>query len=252
MIRFKVLILSSILFSCSPDPPKKNQENANKLIVDDQTDTISHIGSSQQDSSNTLNQKDKYGLKQGKWTKIWRNKIIESAHYKNDTLHGYFISRENGGGYEGNYVKGRREGLFFHWYSYKKSLLAVTNYQNDIALWSGYPAADERRLFPVKGFHIYKDSLFIRAPYENGKIWYEGNFCLKPDTYNNGRLMTYAYGTHKIYFRNGKTKGIVDYDNETIREFDSLGKELYSVGFDEKNIHNQGNPRLHRDSSQHH
>ncbi|MDP3928411.1 MAG: hypothetical protein Q8R57_05275 [Bacteroidota bacterium] len=230
-----------MIYSCSFDNERKTDNtNVDSLKTKgiNHNDTAIKGDSSIIETSEKLNWRDENGLKQGKWIKKLKGKIIEIANYKNDTLNGYFQSFEKGGGYEGNYINGKREGMFKSWYVYKKSLLSVVFCINDSLIWMGFPAADEKNLCPVKGFHIERDSVFISAPHENGKIWYVGHFCLLPSK-NRGHLTTYAYGTHKIYFRNGRIRGIVDYSKELIQEFDSTGKELYIAKFDNYNLHNQ-------------
>jgi len=93
----------------------------------------------------------------------------------------------------------------------------------------GCSAADKDRLVPIKDFGIYKDSVFIQEPNGNGKIWDEGNFCLRFDK-NNDRKITYAFGVHKTHFKNGNHKGIVDY-NKKNKEFDTIGTKLYIAKF---------------------
>lgn len=196
----------------------------------------------QVDYSDSINYTDSNGWKQGKWIlRGWKNEIIEIKTYKNDTLHGLY-QKLNGTPSDEKYIMGKREGYQYTYYKNPTRLLSVSYYENDSSIWTGFPAANESILTPVKHFQSTRDSIFIRAPYENGKTWYEGSFCLKPSKLNNGRIMTYSYGLHKMYFRNGKLKGVVDYDNEIIQEYDSLGNELYKAKFEEQELHNQPLP----------
>lgn len=139
---------------------------------------------------------------------------------------------------EGYYKNGQKDGLQFSYYGKKESILMVSYYNNGKRIWSGFPAAGRDFVIPLKDFYISVDSTHIKAPYINGQTWYEGSFCLLPDSLNNGRLLPHRYGIHKIYHMNGIIKGIVDYDNETIQEFDSLGNRKYQTKFDESTIHN--------------
>ncbi len=192
---------------------------------------------------NNLNEQTNYtdtnGFKQGLWVKKWRGKLIEQANYKDDLLDGYYISLESGGGLEGNFKLGKREGIFYYWYTYRKNALAVTYYTNDSIVWQGYPAANEKYLIPIKRFHINVDTVHVRAPYNTGKIWYEGNFCQRQIKSGSNFKSTSPIGVHKIYFRNGVLKGIVDYTNETIQEFDSTGNSLYKTTFFDFQTHHQ-------------
>ena len=242
----RVILISILFYSCSFDNNQKNTESQLDSLQEPQSDlpeTSTEKNISSADTSAVLNFRDDNGLKQGKWIRKLKGEIIEIAHYKNDTLNGYFQSYEFGGGYEGKYENGQRQGIFLNWHVNKKSLLAVTLYKNDKQVWMGFPSADEHYLFLQKGFQIEIDSVFIQAPYENGETWYEGHFCLRPSNMNKGRLMTYPYGNHKIYFRNGKIRGIVDYSNEMIQEYDSKGNELYRTKFSDYLTHKQPNYR---------
>lgn len=181
---------------------------------------------------------DTNGLRQGKWIRKWKGHIIDIKNYKNDTLHGLY-QHLDGIPYEVNYVMGKKEGFSYSYYLNPKRILMVNYYENDSNIWGGFPAANENFLTPVKHFRTNRDSIYIRAPYENGSLWYEGYFCLRPSEMNMGRLMTYCYGEHRIYHRNGRLRGIVDYTNESIQEYDSLGKVLYTAKFEEYDKHNQ-------------
>jgi len=216
----------------------KSSKNTNAIIKSENNaavivDTVVHNLHEQ------TNYTDVNGFKQGIWVKEWSGKIIEKATYKDDLLDGYFISLETGGGIEGNYKLGKREGIFYYWYTYRQKALAVTYYINDTIAWQGYPAANEKYLIPLKSFHIYVDTVYIVAPYETGKTWYEGNFCQRQIKSSSNFKSTTPIGVHKIYFRNGAIKGIVDYTTETIQEFDSTGIMLYKTGFYDFQTHHQ-------------
>lgn len=189
----------------------------------------------------TINFTDSNGLKQGKWIKKWRGKIVNIEHYKDNLLHGYYAYYIDGNVLvcDGNYVNGKREGLFFSYYDYKSKLIGMESfYKNDTSIWFGFPAADGNKLVPIKGFGIHKDSVFIQAPDYDGKIWYEGTFKLQNNKYNDIKE-TIAYGIHKVYFKNGKLKGIVDYDKKMMEEFDTNGTKLYKAKFSQFGIHKQ-------------
>ena len=216
----------------------KSPENSNANIKSENSAPII-VDTVVQNLHEQTNYTDANGFKQGIWVKEWRGKMIEKTTYEDDLLDGYYISLESGGGLEGNYKIGKREGIFYYWYTYRQKALAVTYYINDSVAWQGYPAANEKYLIPLKHFHINVDTAFIRAPYEPGKIWYEGNFCLRQIKSGSNFKSTTPIGVHKIYFRNGVLKGIVDYTTETIQEFDSIGNSLYKTGFYDFQTHHQ-------------
>ena len=244
MIKSLIFILTFIILtSCNSESAKKSSDISTQLNDSYVTTIDSTSGLKVKiDYSDSINYTDSNGWKQGKWIiRGWKDKIVEIKTYKNDTLHG-LSQKLNGTPHDGNYAMGKREGYQYAYYENPTRLLSISYYENDSIIWIGFPAANEDFLTPIKHFHSTKDSIFISAPYENGKTWYEGFFCLKPSKLNNGRIMTYCYGLHKMYYRNGKTKGVVDYDNETIQEFDSLGNELYKAKFEKHEIHNQPLP----------
>ncbi len=78
----------AFLVSCSNSNNLTNVVNNDSLqtkIVDSIVDssTIKHK------EIETLNFTDSNGLKQGKWIKKWRGKIVNVEHYKDNLLHGY-------------------------------------------------------------------------------------------------------------------------------------------------------------------
>ena len=237
MKHFIPIVLLIFIVGCSDSNNSKSSVNINSLPS---KTSITNFGAATiiPKQKETLNFTDSNGLKQGKWVKKWRGKIVSVKHYKDNLLHGYYLDST----YlpvECNYVNGKKEGMLFGFYNFKKKVVMVeTFYKNGVHIWTGYPASGNYFLIPIKKFCIYKDSVFIQAPVGNGIIWYEGNFCLRY-TNRNKQKMTYAYGIHKVYFKNGKLKGIVDYDKQTIQEFDTNGSKLYKAKFSEFEIHKQ-------------
>ncbi|NRA13022.1 MAG: hypothetical protein HRT57_13800 [Crocinitomicaceae bacterium] len=112
----------------------------------------------------------------------------------------------------------------------------VSLYEHGDHIWSGFPAAGRAYIIPPKGLYIKKDSVHIRAPYINGQLWYEGDFCLLYDNLNQ-RMMTRSYGIHIVYHMNGKIKGYADFSKETLKEYDTLGKLKYETKFNDYETH---------------
>ncbi|MFA9214576.1 MAG: hypothetical protein ACEQSR_12130 [Candidatus Methylacidiphilales bacterium] len=240
MKNFAIILTIIIFIACG------NSNTSNSIVITDsvtlKTDTtLLDSVNTKKPAVETINFTDANGLKQGKWVKKWKGKIVNVAHYKDNLLHGYSAYYLNGNvlTYDGNYVNGKREGLFLGYYSFKyKSICWEGFFKNDTCIWSGFPACDKDRLVPLKGFGINRDAVFIQDPDYDGKIWYEGNFKLQKNKYND-RKETEAYGIHKVYFKNGKLKGIVDYDKQTIQEFDTNGTRHYKAKFNEFEVHKQ-------------
>lgn len=184
-----------------------------------------------------VNYTDTNGWKQGKWIRKWKGHILEINNYVNDTLHGMQQYLDGWCPTEIYYEKGKREGFKYIYSSHKKECIGMILYfENDSCIWSGFPCIGRMMYVPDKDFHIYRDTVFIEAPYINRNLWYEGHFCLKPDSVNDGRLMPHRYGIHKIYHLNGNIRGIIDYTKKTVQEFDSTGKFLCQSRFDEYKV----------------
>lgn len=235
---FRVLLFAllgvGLWASCASEsaktPRKKSAPTSDTTLV--LADNIPDFRNDQGDAS-LINFTDANGWKQGKWLRKWKGKLVELYTYVNDTLHGPYETSHG----EGYYNNGLRHGFQFAYYGEKESILMVNYYTNGEHVWGGFPAAGSELLIPVKEFHISVDSTYVKAPYINGQTWYEGGFCLLPDSLNYGRLLPHRYGIHKIYHMNGQIKGVVDYERETIHEFDSLGRLKYQARFDEAHIH---------------
>lgn len=231
-IEFMLMLLFVIVVGCNSTTLDKQHTKAILTENDQRIDSI--IKSTPQiDYSDSVNFVDSNGLKQGQWVKKWKGKLIEKYTYVDHVLHGDYET-EHGKGY---FENGKMEGLQYTYYGDKKGIMMVTYCEKGERIWSGFPLANRDFLIPVKDFHIYRDSIEVKAPYMNGQTWYEGNFCLLPDRKNNNRYMPYRYGVHKVYHMNGKVKGIVDYSKQTVQEFDSLGNQKYQAKFEETEIH---------------
>ena len=220
---FLFIILVLLLIGCQspekakPDPGLKIQVTDSTQIIKTPEELVHEVN-----YSDSLNHTDINGLKQGPWERYWNDKLVESYFYVNDTLHGPYKTDHG----EGVYKHGKKHGYQFSYYGDKESILMVNYFEDGEHLWGGFPRAGRDLLIPIKEFHILKDSVHVVAPYINGKTWYEGSFCLLPDSLNSGNLTPHSYGIHKVYHMNGSLKGIVDYDNKTIVEYDSSGVEL--------------------------
>jgi hypothetical protein len=237
MQNFAIFLTLLIFTACGNTNTSKSEVMTDSITLDTDTTLLDSVITKKPEVE-TLNFTDANGLKQGKWVKKWKGKNIEIKNFKDNILNGYYFNNFYNP-IEGYYKNGKREGMFFHYYDYKSKFIAMESfYKNDTSIWSGFPASDKDRLVPLKGFGISRDSVFIEAPDYDGKIWYAGTFCFKFDKHYN-RKETIAYGIHKVYFKNGKLKGIVDYDKQTIQEFDTNGTRLYKAKFSDFDVPKQ-------------
>lgn len=228
------LMLPAILLSCESPKLRTNQRpgelgaNPSNFLVDSMPTNAGVV-----DYSDSINFTDSNGWKQGQWIRWSKGKLVENYMYKNDTLNGHYVTEKG----EGYYKNGRMDGYQFSYLRDREDIQMVNFYIDGVHIWGGFPSEGQKFVVPVKEFHISVDSTYVVCPNIYGSTWYEGSFCLLPDSLNNGRLLPHRYGIHRVYHNNGNLKAIVDYDEETIQEFDSLGEMSHHTTFDGKEIH---------------
>jgi len=146
-------------------------------------------------------------LKQGEIiTRNQDNSIVAIKNYANDTLDGYYFSYE-GMQKDGFYRKGKKDGYFRTYYDDKKDekVMLIAHYKHDTLMWYAHPASDEQYIYNPKGFDSPFDSIYIKVPFVNGEIWYEGLFI------NNKEV-----GLHTIYKKAGGIYAIADYHKSLV------------------------------------
>lgn len=176
-----------------------------------------------------INFTDEKGLKQGFWKIIDSiNNEIREVYYKDNELDS--ISKK------------------FH-FSQKNKLLSLAFFQNGKMQWSVMPEYFNNthphytKAFALKGFIIYEDSVYVKVPYENGKIWFEGTY-IQVYNYKTGL----PSGVLKSYFKNGEINTIENWKlykkpyynnkvgggsllNGNFQMFDSIGNKLLDTNF---------------------
>lgn len=93
--------------------------------------------------------------------------------------------------------------------------VSIDCYLGDTLQWTGFKF-DYQYLFPRKGHNIFVDSAYVVIPYENGSVWYEGEFVKYSKTHH-GYL---GKGIHKVRNNNGTIKGVIDYTNRKVTKYD--------------------------------
>ena len=222
MNSFRQIFLFLFLFGCG-----NPQTESEKIIIPGSTaakiDSSKIIAEEIPDTNYT----DKNGLKQGKWITYNKGRLCDIKTYKNDTLNGYFKENPSGGCIyeqtyftEGNYLNGKLDGYIKTFNERSKEPKFLDYYENGERVWLMFPSADIEIMSDklIKGIIISEnfDRVYVKAPYNNGNIWYEGEF-ITPHL---------KIGVHKIYFPSGKLKFEIDYDNHTSKEFTEEGKLL--------------------------
>ena len=91
-------------------------------------------------------------------------------------------------------------------------------YQNDKPVYSGFPRMIYQYLNPPKESFCRVDSIYGKFYYSDGSLLSEG--MLVDQKYSP----EHSSGIHKIYYKNGSIRGIVDYEKNTVKYFDQSGK----------------------------
>ena len=204
------LVLLGVLYL---SPFKKRSTNVDETNWKDHSD----ISSSPPviESVYQRNYRDTNGWKQGVWD-IYKNGVLKGFEtYSNDTLDGLAESWINypGQRIRGSYEHGSKTGCWMH-FENDSNLVMVVSYENDNAIWTGFPLADYNYPKPVKGFSIESDSVLIECPHANNVIWYRGLFLKKKPV-----------GLHRMYYPNGNIKFECDYSTGRTKQFDVNGRE---------------------------
>lgn len=211
-----------------------NLKTINNKFVKAKLDTPNSYSEIKQEKER-LNYTDTNNLKQGKWIETgYKDKVISIKHYKDNILNGYFFELK-GMQRDGYFINGKRNGFFRTYYDNieDEKVMLLTLYKNDSILWHVHPAADEDYLIPIKGIRVFKDSIYVSAPYTNGKIWYEGLF-----------IKSKYKGIHKIHSKNGNLKATVDHDNKIISFFGSIDNKSIGRLSNDWEIETNGNTEV--------
>ena len=216
-----ILTILFILIGCSWSEKTTNTQNVSPGV---KTDT----------NFQKANFKDREGLRQGRWTSKNKQNEIEIKTYKNDTLDGYCSIGNYSWRHEGFYRNGKLDGIQRTYAG--MNVVTIGFYKDGKKIW--FTTFDES-LIPIKGFSIQEDTtIFVEAHFPSGQKWYEGEFISKKDKGKTYPFFeTIPIGQHKIYFTNGKLKGIVNYSKKTIAEYDSFGKQIYNTIFSDVETH---------------
>lgn len=218
----QILLIVLIFISCN-----WTEKANNKRIISERIES--------ETSSQKANYTDKQGLRQGIWTNKKQNGI-EIKTYKDGILEGNYSIGNLTWRREGFYRHGKLHGLQ-RTFSGEK-VVTIGSYYKGRKLWF---TTYEESIILSKGFSIQDDTvIFVAAPYPSGKKWYEGEFKSVRDYRRTAMVFeTIPIGQHKVYFTNGKLKGIVNYDKKLISEYDSLGKQIYNTVFSDVGTHKQ-------------
>jgi len=150
-----------------------------------------------------LNYTDENGLKQGKWEEIgWKDRVVGFQFYLNDTLHGPWESTHGITTVCGDYEYGIKVGYEKYYFNEvtDSNNVSLLYYENGEPIWGVHPKSEQGLLILSPKSSIYRDSVYMKAPFSDGALWYEGLFVHdKPQ------------GTHKVYYPNGALHGWVDY-----------------------------------------
>ena len=176
-------------------------------------DSVIHQSIPNYDDS--LNYIDENGWKQGKHIdENTAGKVLEEATYVNDTIVGYYRYWD-GMQKDGLYKNCKKHGNF-NWYYANGTILLITHYENDSAIWHAPYIANQQHIIPIKPISVEVDSaVYVKVHHPNKKLWYEGLFENKEPV-----------GIHNVYYESGDLKGTINYKINTYTSFDSEGNVM--------------------------
>lgn len=170
------------------------------------------------------NYTDTNDLKQGKWVKLENNKFSKIQYFKDGYLDGVSYELTDGDTIEvKHYVKNKLNGICLHCPQFLKACAHCTFFQDDKKLWTAFPQDLKHNFIPFKGFILHVDSAYIKIPYKNGNIFYEGKVKRQEKPFKPHWI---CLGEHKIYYQNGNIEAKIDYDIDSIKVFNRAGKEI--------------------------
>lgn len=169
----------------------------------------------------SLNASDAQGRKQGLWKQMLNGKVWKLEQYKNDQLNGKCLEYQaDGTVFETSYKNGVKQGLQLHYAPDSTVAIYVRYYTNNESQWMVYPNLLHRFFVPVKGILIDVDSAYLRVPYNNGSLMYEGAVVHR----EHGRGQ--PVGIHKIYYPDGSLKCLLNYPIDSLTTFTPSGEEV--------------------------
>lgn len=219
----KILMIIFLFSSISMTGCHCSQEKKAIEIDADTTDRLTYNKPLVVDGENYT---DPQGRKQGLWIKslIMKNDTIINKHtYRNDTLNGSFAEGGRYSRIEGYYKNGQFDSVFYCISDNKevsRNYQMVQYFSNGIIQWAAF-GYDQHLIFPEKGFSFWVDNVYIRVPYYNGKLWYEGEFSIVDRSLKTKCTDRHVgVGIHKVYYENGDIHALIDYDKLTVKLYD--------------------------------
>ena len=226
---YSLIIVFCILISCTENQPElQSSEHVKADTVIMETDTVQTTSETEiieiekPSYKDSLNYTDENGLKQGTWEE-YDKEINEdvSCYYVDGLREGQWYTL-TGMRQEGTYKNGLREG-YSRWYygeTNKHKVMVLSYFEKGEYIWSAHPAADHGQLTPIKGINVTGDSVYVKIPYKNGNLWYEGTLSEVESQREN------YIGIHKVYYPNGVLHGLINYDDGWYKEYDTAGNLL--------------------------
>jgi len=206
------ILLFFLFFSCT-QIPEKHDKSAVEIISNTELELDSNSVDTNEvaEQDTATNIKDAQGRKQGKWVTFLYGKPWKVDFYKNNKLHGQcYEYLANGEVLRTDYINGKRYGYYLHYQPDSTVARFVVYYQNDTAIWHGFPSELVLYFIPIKGFSSEIDSVYVKVPYVSGNLMYEG--WVKNDSEYN----THARGLHKLYYETGQLKAWINYSEDSI------------------------------------
>lgn len=170
------------------------------------------------DGDSTLNEKDSLGRKIGKWETKVDGQLWKTEFYIDGKLHGLQTQKlDHGKVLETHFIKGKKSGISQEYLEGAKVADYLTIYHNDKRVFSTFPKDLVNGNFKKILFSTELDSIELNIKYISGKKLYQGKILKKSS------IRGVPVGEHQVFYENGKTKYLLNFEIDSLYKFDSKG-----------------------------
>ena len=224
MKKFIIIPFITILISCSTGPVEEVQqkEPPKPATLEVEEPEMNHQGN----LDSMVNIVDSLGRKTGKWETKVNGEIWKTEFYEQGKLHGLQTQKLNNGEIlETRYIKGLKHGISQQYSEGDKVAKSITIYHNGKRVFSTFPQELSNGNFKKAVLSTELDSIELKLKYLSGKKLYQGKII------KESSIKGVPGGQHKVFYENGKTKFLLDYDIDSMYSYDKKGKPVDTLYF---------------------
>ncbi|MCB0476705.1 MAG: hypothetical protein KDC84_00980 [Crocinitomicaceae bacterium] len=214
--RIYILFVGLVVVSCSTDMGEEEEPVKPKQPA--RLDVKPPEYNKPDDGDSTLNETDSLGRKIGKWETEVDGQVWKTEFYKDGKLHGLQTQKlDKGKVLETHFANGKKNGISQEYQDGAKVADYLTIYQNDKRVFSTFPKDLAQGNFKKIIFSTELDSIDLKINYLSGKKLYEGKILKKSN------IRGVPVGEHKVFYENGQTKYLLNFEKDSIYQFDTKG-----------------------------